>query len=147
MHVTHDQAEALALADRVAIMDRGRILQTGSPAAVWGRPDSATVARFLGFTNVFDDDTGTTLVRPEAVRLASVDGADGLDGPGPWDGGGEVVRVVFKGDHSVVTVRSDRRREGGEIEAVVATAADEHWRPGDRVVVAVDGRGVQRLDG
>ena len=111
VHVTHDQAEALALADRVAVMDRGRILQTGSPAAVWGRPDSATVARFLGFANVFDDDTGTTLIRPESVRLRATHG----------DGDAQVVAVVFRGEHSVVTVSRDG--DGGQLDALVATSA------------------------
>jgi len=50
--VTHDQGEAFALADRVVVMDRGRIAQTGSPVEVWRRPASEFVARFLGFTNI-----------------------------------------------------------------------------------------------
>ncbi|GAA2397718.1 ABC transporter ATP-binding protein [Streptomyces glaucosporus] len=50
--VTHDQGEAFALADRVVVMDRGRIAQTGSPVEVWQRPASEFVARFLGFTNI-----------------------------------------------------------------------------------------------
>jgi iron(III) transport system ATP-binding protein len=48
LYVTHDQAEAMALADRVAVMARGAVLQLGSPAQVWREPASAEVARFLG---------------------------------------------------------------------------------------------------
>ena len=69
VHVTHDQGEALALADRVVVMDRGRVVQEGTPVEVWARPASAFVARFLGFANVIDTADGTVLVRPEAVRL------------------------------------------------------------------------------
>ncbi len=46
--VTHDQEEALSVADRVAVMQAGRILQVGSPEEVYERPDSVVVARFLG---------------------------------------------------------------------------------------------------
>jgi iron(III) transport system ATP-binding protein len=51
LYVTHDQNEALALADRVAIMDQGRILQIDKPEAVYERPTNSTVAGFLGSMN------------------------------------------------------------------------------------------------
>jgi iron(III) transport system ATP-binding protein len=51
LFVTHDQVEALSLADRVGVMDRGRILQEGAPAAVYGVPNSLFVAKFLGAAN------------------------------------------------------------------------------------------------
>jgi iron(III) transport system ATP-binding protein len=51
LYVTHDQTEALALADRVAIMDQGRILQIDKPEAVYERPANSTVAGFLGSMN------------------------------------------------------------------------------------------------
>ncbi|MFC4615790.1 ABC transporter ATP-binding protein [Cellulomonas algicola] len=47
--VTHDQDEAFAVADRVAVMDRGRILQVGTPADLWQRPADRRVAEFLGY--------------------------------------------------------------------------------------------------
>jgi thiamine transport system ATP-binding protein len=50
--VTHDQREAFALADRLVVVDGGRVLQIGTPAEVWGAPCSGQVARLLGFTNV-----------------------------------------------------------------------------------------------
>jgi thiamine transport system ATP-binding protein len=50
--VTHDQAEAFTLADRVAVLDEGQILQVGTPAAVWNAPRSRRVAVLLGLTNV-----------------------------------------------------------------------------------------------
>jgi multiple sugar transport system ATP-binding protein len=48
IYVTHDQADALALADRVAVLNRGRIEQVGSPQEVYDRPASTFVARFVG---------------------------------------------------------------------------------------------------
>ncbi|MFG3253539.1 ABC transporter ATP-binding protein [Streptomyces sp. NPDC048172] len=50
--VTHDQGEAFALADRVVVMNEGRVAQSGPPLEVWQRPASEFVARFLGFDNV-----------------------------------------------------------------------------------------------
>jgi iron(III) transport system ATP-binding protein len=50
--VTHDQVEALSLADRVAVMDQGRIVQEGPPAEIYERPANLFVARFLGAANV-----------------------------------------------------------------------------------------------
>jgi ABC-type Fe3+/spermidine/putrescine transport system ATPase subunit len=49
--VTHDQDEAMSLADRLAVMNRGRIEQVGTPRAVYERPASEFVARFMGETN------------------------------------------------------------------------------------------------
>jgi len=51
--VTHDQSEAVSLSDRVAILDRGKIVQVDSPQGIYGRPKSSFVARFLGLHNVF----------------------------------------------------------------------------------------------
>ena len=52
LFVTHDQVEALSLADRVAVMDQGRIVQEGAPAEIYDRPKNLFVARFLGAANV-----------------------------------------------------------------------------------------------
>lgn len=53
VHVTHDQDEAMALADRVAVMQDGRIVRLDTPVALWHDPGSVFVARFLGWRNVF----------------------------------------------------------------------------------------------
>lgn len=50
--VTHDHQEAFALADRVAVVDAGRVLQVGAPATVWARPAGLAVARVLGLPNL-----------------------------------------------------------------------------------------------
>ena len=52
LFVTHDQAEALALADHVAVMDQGRIVQAGPPAEIYDRPKTLFVAKFLGAENI-----------------------------------------------------------------------------------------------
>jgi iron(III) transport system ATP-binding protein len=97
IYVTHDQEEALSLADRLAIMDRGRVVQLGTPAQIYDRPATPFVADFIGAENIFparviQSDPNLTLVeagslqfrapanpkagavravvRPQAIRLA-----------------------------------------------------------------------------
>jgi iron(III) transport system ATP-binding protein len=60
VYVTHDQKEALAIADRIAVMDGGRILQVGTPAEIYRKPSGRKVAAFIGETNLFEGRvTGT----------------------------------------------------------------------------------------
>ena len=54
VYVTHDQAEAFAIADKLVVLNNGRIEQTGAPQAVYRHPATAFVARFLGMENVFE---------------------------------------------------------------------------------------------
>lgn len=54
VYVTHDQEEALAMSDRIAVMNGGRVEQIGSPREIYGRPDSAFVADFIGSLNVLE---------------------------------------------------------------------------------------------
>ena len=77
--VTHDQGEALSMGDRVAVFDRGRIQQVGSPEDVYDRPETPFVADFVGASNVLSADMVHDLVgrnapaslRPEAIRIGS----------------------------------------------------------------------------
>jgi len=64
VYVTHDQKEALAVADRIGVMTTGRLLQVGSPAEIYRRPRSRAVAAFVGETNLL------------AGRVAAVEGAE-----------------------------------------------------------------------
>jgi len=52
IYVTHDQAEALSMADRIAVMRRGQLVQVGTPHELYTRPESAFVAEFIGGTNL-----------------------------------------------------------------------------------------------
>jgi putative spermidine/putrescine transport system ATP-binding protein len=68
--VTHDQSEALALADRIVLMRDGRIEQMGSPEQIYNTPVSGFAADFVGFENILPDDGGRGLAwRPGAVVL------------------------------------------------------------------------------
>jgi putative spermidine/putrescine transport system ATP-binding protein len=69
IHVTHGQDEALALADIVVVMNKGRIEQTASPRELFERPATVFIARFLGGHNVIDTPAGPVAVRADRVTL------------------------------------------------------------------------------
>lgn len=85
VYVTHDQEEALSVADRMAVMDFGEVMQVGAPEEVYRRPNCRTVAEFIGETNIFQqgqlgdflgEGSGELIsVRPEAWRF--VEGGEG----------------------------------------------------------------------
>jgi iron(III) transport system ATP-binding protein len=75
VYVTHDQAEAMSLSDRIAVMGEGRILQVGSPRELYDEPVDVRVARFLGRTNLLDGvlvDASHPLGRVRIDRLDHV---------------------------------------------------------------------------
>jgi multiple sugar transport system ATP-binding protein len=76
IYVTHDQVEAMALGDRVVIMDGGRVRQIGTPAEVYDDPADTFVATFLGSPpmNLLERDGRLIGFRPEHVRAATADG-------------------------------------------------------------------------
>ncbi|MFI0814059.1 ABC transporter ATP-binding protein [Streptomyces sp. NPDC021098] len=144
--VTHDQGEAFALADRVVVMEDGRIAQSGTPLEVWQHPANEFVARFLGFDNVVgatvhgeiaDTPWGKLpvppgsrpggpvrlLVRPAGVRLTAP--ADGL----PCT----VAARTFRGDRVTVVLQPEH---GPRLEA--SCALRDAPEAGDRVGVAFD---------
>lgn len=71
LHVTHDQEEAMDMADTVAVMNLGRIEQMGAPEALYDRPKTAFVARFLGQSNIF---VGDVIENTEHVVAINVNG-------------------------------------------------------------------------
>ena len=74
LYVTHDQEEAMALSDRVVVMDKGRALQVGAPEAVYRRPANRTVAAFFGAPNFIDATVREC--RPEGdCHVLTIEGA------------------------------------------------------------------------
>jgi spermidine/putrescine transport system ATP-binding protein len=81
LHVNHDQQEALRLADRLAVMRKGRFLQVGPPPQVYHRPATPFVATFLGSANLLPGvrvDGAPPRVRLDAGPILTVEGGDGL---------------------------------------------------------------------
>lgn len=122
--VTHDQGEALSMADHLAVFNEGRIAQIGTPEQVYTRPRTRFVADFVGSSNVLPPDLTRALggparwssLRPEALRLVPVGGAM-LAGP--------VTGLRYLGAGTRVQVACP----GGEI-AVLLPAGQEVPQPG-----------------
>ncbi len=107
IYVTHDQQEAFTLADKIALLRAGHIVQTGAPPEVFAKPASAWVARFLGLGNLVLAGSisgeafsrfpaeATLLLRPRARRVESGGMLRGL-----------VTDVLFRGDFFRVTLEN-----------------------------------------
>jgi ABC-type sugar transport system ATPase subunit len=143
VHVTHDQGDAMTSADRVAVVNGGRIEQLGPPAELYDRPASLFVARFVGTPqmNTFEltpagtatgrsafgehesiDPVTVLGVRPEALRL---------DAQGPWTAEATVEVVEHAGPERVVYLSL------GDHTAALRTSGTAP-QPGERVTVSVD---------
>jgi putrescine transport system ATP-binding protein len=162
--VTHDQEEAMSLADRMAVMDAGRIVQIGSPREVYARPATRFVASFIGDTNLLagkavrrengglaihaaegeltvrdapDVSLGATVwiaIRPERLRLGALAGGCSLEL--------RADRVEYRGDQSILhgmTAGGSAIRLKGDNEALsrieVGTIVAVSWSPDDAVVL------------
>lgn len=69
IYVTHDQEEALYLSDKIAVMNHGKILQTGSPEEIYFKPKNKFVADFVGKANFIEEEKSCLVVRPEWIDL------------------------------------------------------------------------------
>ena len=155
LFVTHDQEEALAIADRVGVMREGRLEQLAPPTEVYSRPATSFVAEFVGLSNrlagevrggevivrgcklpLVERDTPdgqvVALVRPEAVSLASRAPEAGT-GTGSSLLTGTVIAITFLGATSRVTVDLGDTRVMAQLPTSEATAL----AAGSRVVLAI----------
>jgi iron(III) transport system ATP-binding protein len=146
--VTHDQEEALSLADRVAVMQDGDVLQVGTPSELYRRPAHAFVAAFVGDADIVAGQSDGTragtpvgvvtiaghaptgpvdvVIRPENVRLR-------LDGSGQ----GHVHRITYYGHDQVFEIAL---ANGGYVRA--RTGPGDAFQLGDRVAVQIVGSAV-----
>jgi ABC-type Fe3+/spermidine/putrescine transport system ATPase subunit len=122
VYVTHDQEEALAMSDRVAVMNAGRIEQLGVPREIYDRPVTAFVADFIGETNFIRQDGEVVAVRPEHVRLTTEPprAGDALDATvvATMVVGPAVQCVVRTEDGQEVFMREQRGRGGAGAESL-----------------------------
>ncbi|HEY4896201.1 MAG TPA: ABC transporter ATP-binding protein [Solirubrobacteraceae bacterium] len=155
--VTHDQEEALSLADDVAVLRDGRIVQQGAPVELYERPADEHLARFLGAVNLVDahiaegsaktrlgalelrpghsapPGPGVVMIRPEQLAVRRADAAgDGEDGLG-----GTVEQCRYYGHDALLEIRP---REPGAGELLLARVAGAQALPaGTAVTVAARG--------
>jgi iron(III) transport system ATP-binding protein len=155
LYVTHDQAEAMVISDRVAVLRDGRVVQAGAPQELFERPRTRFVAEFIGKTNLIDAVAdGPASVARGGLRLRVA--ADGLTpraaavvsirphqitlGPSTASAaagvnviGGTVVRASYLGD----TVDYQVRLEGSDVVLRVTGPAPARARAGESVAVTV----------
>jgi iron(III) transport system ATP-binding protein len=166
IYVTHDQAEALSMADRIAVMRRGRIVQVGTPRQLYTRAESAFVAEFIGGTNLLPgtlEECGERLtvrtqvgllhalngvkgmargdpvvcsVRPESVRLHRTEGP-ASDQLNQFTA--EVQSIMYLGDSEQYSLRL---ADGTFVRAVEYNPTARKAEVGDRVALQFDARDV-----
>lgn len=156
IHVTHDQAEAMAISDRIAVMRRGRILQVGTPQELYMKPKSLFVANFIGESNFFEghvaevDERGVVVELRGGIRLRVLGKGESrgrkvvlavrpevfslkrrkLSGMNSI--GGRVERVRFEGTN----IRYEVRLENDDVAVVIRPTLMGRWyKVGERVVV------------
>jgi spermidine/putrescine transport system ATP-binding protein len=162
VYVTHDQEEALALSDRIAVMRGGRVEQLGTPEELYDRPATRFVADFIGTTNLLAGTVESLVpgavvvrldggerclapaglaegravelaIRPEAMRLVANDGSAATAGSQP-----ELYGHVLQSAYLGTSVSHQVRTDGGLVLTVVAPRSAERPSPGDRVTLAWD---------
>jgi len=149
--VTHDQSEAMIVADRIGVMDRGRLMQVAAPAEIYERPNSRWVADFVGDVNLFEGRVGDdrssvegtaagrlrlaapleaeprtpvwVAVRPERMRLTHDKPSPGLENCFA----GTIVEIGYLGELSIYQIRL---ADGSRVRAAIAnTGRDERPAP------------------
>jgi putative spermidine/putrescine transport system ATP-binding protein len=145
VYVTHDQSEAMALGDRIVVMDHGRVAQIGTPRGIYEAPATRFVAEFIGTMNVVrgeiragalrfaggfvplreaanggaTDGAGQAMFRPEDLQLASVETSHFS---------GNVVASLYQGDHTRLEVDV-----GAERPLVARLAQRRDFAAGERL--------------
>jgi len=151
-YVTHDQGEAMAIGDRIAVMNKGAIVQVGSPREIYYRPASSFVADFIGTMNRVSGTVRDGFLELPGGRLRWTQG-----GAGPMEVlfrpndarivrdaeaelRGEVAQQFFLGDRTRLHVNGVAERP-----VVVETTEHREFRPGERVGLRIEPDTLLRL--
>ncbi len=139
--VTHDQEEAFVVGEEVAVMNRGTLIQTGTPAEIYERPTTAWVARFVGDANLFVGNVSGSVAATTVGPIPVAEPADGLcevmvrPEHLSLAGRGEaiVTNVAFYGHDTSYTVMI------GSDEVLVRSISAPRFQVGDAVTVSYHG--------
>ena len=130
LYVTHDQIEALAMSDRIAVMSDGRIHQLAAPEAVYNRPHTRFVLEFIGSVNYLPcriaEDRGDTL------RLALAEGELLLDRPVDVPAGGDLELAIRPEDLSMQPVEGEVPVAEVVLRSFLGDGFEYHLRLGER---------------
>jgi putative spermidine/putrescine transport system ATP-binding protein len=151
-YVTHDQGEAMAIGDRVAVMNKGAIVQTGSPREIYYRPASAFVADFIGTMNRVGGTVIDGFLQLPGGRIRWTQGGAGalevlfrpndarIVPAGEAELRGEVAQQFFLGDRT-------RLHVSGAADRLIVVETTEHreFRPGDKIGLRIEPDTLLRL--
>jgi spermidine/putrescine transport system ATP-binding protein len=137
IHVTHDQEEAMALADHVVVMNHGRIEDQGEPERVYARPATRFTATFMGESTIVPGTVANGMIETPLGRFAAPhDAAEVAIRPERVALGGslagEVTDVVYQGSFKRVTARVNG------IDLLARLPAETKLAPGDQVMLGID---------
>jgi len=119
VYVTHDQEEALAMSDRIAVMNGGRVEQTGTPREIYERPQTAFVADFIGSLNALDVRIDELVGEHAVMRVGEEERVVASVGRGHRPG--ETVRVAVRPERVRIAHGDGVLRDGGSrLEGTVA---------------------------
>ena len=127
VYVTHDQVEAMSMADRIVLMDKGRIQQQASPETLYRDPENVFAAQFVGTPpmNILLMRNGKRLgFRPESVQLASKPSED------PFCRAGEIVTREMLGSETLYKLRMGA-------DTIMIKSGDDSYRMGDKLFALV----------
>ncbi len=121
--VTHDQDEALSISDRVVVMNKGKIVQTGTPVEIYKNPERAFVAGFIGKMNEIslNGSREKKFVRPENILIRTFDNKSRDTG--------KIISKQFMGAYTIYFINSHDHI----IEVDVSEKDNRNWKPGDQV--------------
>ena len=126
--VTHDQEEALSMADRIVVLNQGRVEQEGSPSDLYDRPRSLFVNRFIGHTNLIAATVASA--GPDALRVVTADGVALDVASGKGLGAGDAVLVSVRPERLELAAEGPLRATVrqvlplGPVDVIEATLAD-----------------------
>ena len=152
VYVTHDQAEAMALGDRIVVMEKGRIAQAGTPQEIYHRPATAFVADFIGTMNRVSGQMvdGHLVCTAGRIPLGSVSGGEVMFRPedvrlverGRHHLEAKVISSFFLGDHTRLVVDA-----GSAAPLIVETTERRSWPRGETVHLAVEPGAILAIPG
>lgn len=139
--VTHDQDEALTMADRIVVMNKAVIMQSGTPEQIYENPENPFVADFIGSINFINAEEGapyglvrgkTAAVRPEKIRISRTEQEGSLRG--------EIRDIEFRGFYNRVTVGLTHVVHGDitlAVDVPFQTAKSMRFRTGENVWLVI----------
>jgi spermidine/putrescine transport system ATP-binding protein len=126
VYVTHDQEEALTMSDRIAVMNKGRVLQVGTPEEIYERPGDRFVADFIGETNLIDGTVKTVSGDKAAIEIAP--GLVITAATGEQTRAGDSVTVALRPEKiTIATTPGDDRAVPGIVHEVIYTGVDTRY--------------------